>query len=143
MNPNQSQNQLTSQGSEIKDDIDIMMDKGECEQIYTYETEYPNYAISFRNKKDNKFQMAVGSYNTDSIQNHVDIIDLEFKKPNDGFKKIGGFNHQFPATKIMYMPDYGGYSKDIIATTAEYLRLWELDPITNVYNENVLRNVSL
>ena len=86
--------------------------------------------------------MAVGSYNTESIQNYVDIIDLEFKKPNDGFKKIGGFNHEFPATKIMYMPDYGGYSKDIIATTAEYLRLWELDPNTNSYTENTLRNVS-
>jgi hypothetical protein len=35
----------------------------------------------------------------------VDIVDLEFAKPNDGFKKINSFKHEFPPTKMMWIPD--------------------------------------
>ena len=70
--------------------------------------------------------MAVASYNNDSINNQVDIVDLEFQKPDDGFKKINSFKHEFPPTKMMWIPDIQGTKKDILATTAEYLRIWEL-----------------
>ncbi len=51
--------------------------------------------------------MAVASYNTDSMNNQVDIIDLGFDKQggHDGFKKINEFKHEFPPTKIMWIPD--------------------------------------
>lgn len=87
--------------------------------------------------------MAVGSYNTDSMNNQVDIIDLQFHKPNEGFRKIGEFKHEFPPTKIMWVPDYEGNRKDILATTAEYLRVWEKQIGTDVYKEHkILRNVN-
>ena len=37
------------------DDIDHLAEKGETEQIYTYESAFQNYSIAFRNRKDNKF----------------------------------------------------------------------------------------
>jgi WD repeat-containing protein 68 len=87
--------------------------------------------------------MAVSSYNTDSMNNQVDIIDLNFDKPNDGFKKINEFKHEFPPTKIMWIPDIDGQRKDIMATTAEYLRVWEVQEETNTFKEHkILRNVS-
>jgi len=46
-----------------------MMARGLTEEIYTYECDFQNYAIAFRPKKDNKFQMAVASYDTDSMNN--------------------------------------------------------------------------
>jgi len=88
--------------------------------------------------------MAVGSYNTDSMNNQVDIIDLRFEKPGDGFQKVNEFKHEFPPTKIMWIPDTEGTRKDIMATTAEYLRVWEYNDKTNQYKEHkILRNVSL
>jgi WD repeat-containing protein 68 len=75
----------------------------------------------------------------------VDIIDLGFdKQSHDGFKKINEFKHEFPPTKIMWIPDVDGTRKDILATTAEYLRIWEYQDDTNTYKEHkILRNVSL
>ena len=88
--------------------------------------------------------MAVASYNTDSMNNQVDIIDLGFdKNGHDGFKKINEFKHEFPPTKVMWIPDVEGTRKDILATTAEYLRIWEHQEETNTYKEHkILRNVS-
>ena len=118
---------------------------GMTEYTYTYECDFQNYSIAFRNRKDNKFQMAVASYNTDSMNNQVDIIDLNFKQihEQDGFKKINEFKHEFPPTKIMWIPDVEGSRKDILATTAEYLRVWEVQNDTNTFKEHkILRNVS-
>ena len=90
--------------------------------------------------------MAVASYNTDySMNNQVDIIDLNFQQihEQDGFKKINEFKHEYPPTKIMWIPDIEGNRKDILATTAEYLRVWEVQEETNTYKEHkILRNVS-
>ena len=120
-----------------------MSERGETDQIYTYESDFQNYSIAFRSRKDNKFMMAVGSYNTNSMNNVVDIIDLKFKKPNDGFTKVNQFQHEFPPTKIMWIPDTEGQFKDILATTAEYLRIWKLQEDTNQYKEHkILKNIN-
>jgi WD repeat-containing protein 68 len=87
--------------------------------------------------------MAVASFNTDSMNNQVDIIDLNFNN-HEGFKKINEFKHEFPPTKMMWIPDAEGTRRDILATTAEYLRIWEVQDESNAYKEHkILRNVSL
>lgn len=140
-----SQNQLLSQANteNFKDDIDTLVENGRSEQIYTYECDFQNYSIAFRTRKDNKFMMAVSSFNTDSMNNQVDIINLNFEKPHDGFKKVNEFKHEFPPTKIMWIPDVEGHRNDIMATTAEYLRVWEVQKDSNTFKEHkILRNVS-
>jgi len=43
----------------------------------------------------------------------------------------------------MWIPDVNGQKKDIMATTAEYLRVWEKKEETNTFKEHkILRNVS-
>ena len=87
--------------------------------------------------------MAVASYNTDTMNNKVDIISLNLRKPDDGFVKINEFKHDFPPTKMMWIPDIEGNSQDILATTAECLRIWEMNEETNSFIEHkVTRNVS-
>jgi len=77
------------------------------------------------------------------MNNQVDIVNLGLEKPNDGFKKINEFKHEFPPTKMMWIPDVEGNKRDILATTAEYLRIWEHVEETNSYKEHkILRNVS-
>jgi DDB1- and CUL4-associated factor 7 len=122
--------------NEIKDEIDLLAENCQTEQIYTYECDFQNYSIAFRNKKDNKFHLAVASYDTETMNNKVEILDLNLKKPNDGLSKINEFKHSFPPTKMMWIPDYEGNRKDILATTAEFLRIWEIQPETNSYKEH-------
>lgn len=87
--------------------------------------------------------MAVASYNTDTMNNKVDIVDLNLRKPEDGFSKISEFKHEFPPTKMMWIPDIEGSRKDILATTAECLRIWEVQDESGIYKEHkITRNVS-
>jgi len=77
------------------------------------------------------------------MNNQVDIVNLGLEKPNDGFKKINEFKHEFPPTKMMWIPDVEGNKRDILATTAEYLRIWEYVEETNSYKEHkILRNIN-
>lgn len=50
------------------------------------------------------------------------------------------FAHPFPATKIMFMPDKEANRPDLIATTADYLRLWHLTE-DGVVLQKLLNNV--
>ena len=87
--------------------------------------------------------MAVSSYNTDTMNNTVDIISLNLRKPDDGFCKINEFKHDFPPTKMMWIPDIEGNRQDILATTAECLRIWEMNEETNSFIEHkVTRNTN-
>ena len=83
------------------------------------------------------------------MNNKVEIVDLGLEKPNDGFRKVGEFSHEFPPTKMMWMPSNGEEnenSKDILATTAECLRIWERSEENNAggsFKEHkISRNVS-
>lgn len=120
----------------------MLAESCQTEQIYTYECDFQNYSIAFRNKKDNKFHLAVASYDTESMNNKIEILDLNLKKPEDGLFKINEFKHEFPPTKMMWIPDYEGNRKDILATTAEFLRIWEIQSETNTFREHrISRNV--
>jgi len=50
------------------------------------------------------------------------------------------FQHPYPATKIMFMPDKEGSHPDLLATTADYLRLWHLTE-DGVVLQKLLNNV--
>ena len=86
------------------DEIDRLTAAANTQQIYTYESDFQNNAIAFRNRRDNQFQFAVGSFETDSMDNKVEIVDLSLAHPNDGFRKVDEFTHQFPPTKIQWVP---------------------------------------
>ena len=36
------------------------------------------------------------------------------------------FDHPFPATKLMFIPDKEGNRPDLLATSADYLRVWQV-----------------
>lgn len=60
------------------------------------------------------------------------------------FTKVNGFDHPYPATKVMWAPS-NYYSKasstDLIATSGDYLRLWSVgDNDTPVSAKSVLNN---
>ena len=43
-----------------------------------------------------------------------------------GFVSRGRFDHPYPTTRIMWIPDKQARHPDMIATTGDYLRLWDV-----------------
>jgi len=60
------------------------------------------YALAFCNRKLNPFRLACGSFKED-VKNTVDIITLN--QEEGGFDKICSFEHDYPPTKIMWLPE--------------------------------------
>lgn len=51
------------------------------------------------------------------------------------------FQHPYPATKIMFIPDKEGNCPDLVATTGDYLRIWQLTEEGTTL-QKLLNNVS-
>jgi len=49
----------------------------------------------------------------------------------DNFNLIGEFSHPYPPTKIMFSPQRTDASRDKIATTGDYLRIWNVTGDSN------------
>jgi WD repeat-containing protein 68 len=120
-------------------------------EIYTYQCPWTAYTIAWNRKHNdaNNLLMAVGSYK-EEYSNQLSVIQL--CKGNGGsankgaadsaasqtpdfseayFKKLVDIEHPYPATKMMFAPPKyfsdGPQSKDLLATTGDYLRLWSID----------------
>lgn len=52
------------------------------------------------------------------------------------------FRHDYPPTKLMFIPDKECTRPDLLATTGEFLRIWRINE-DNVQLERLLNNVSL
>ena len=68
---------------------------------------------------------------------------VELDEETHQFVDCGGFEHPYPTTKIMWMPDSTGARRDLLATTGDYLRLWNVTDNKSVRLEALLNNVSL
>jgi len=105
--------------------------------IYTYKTDWPNYSISWSSRNDKRFRLAVGSF-LEEYSNKVQIIQLSEEK--NELCKIGEFDHPYPPTKIMWIPDKVGKHPDIMATACDYLRIWDVSHPDFIQSKSVLSN---
>ena len=94
-----------------------------------------------------QFRLAIGSY-VEQYSNSVSIIK---KAPTDNdlgqsLYKAGEFDHPYPCTRINWTPAVGIGSRDILATTGDYLRVWSVEDTgddkggVNVTKECLLNN---
>eukprot|EP00126_Sphaerothecum_destruens_P007633 Sdes_comp19925_c0_seq2m12361 len=92
-------------------------------EIYTYESPWPMYAMSWSTKPEARFRLALGSF-VEEYANKVEIVEL--KDDVGEFVNTHTFDHPYPTTKIMWIPDKNGSMPDLLATTGDYLRIWEV-----------------
>jgi WD repeat-containing protein 68 len=97
-------------------------------EIYTHEAPFTVYAMAWCRRPGEKFRMAIGSYK-EEYSNQVHIIQLNRdEQGNSSFSKLCEVEHPYPATKVMFAPEGRVHgSKDLLATTGDYLRLWNID----------------
>jgi WD repeat-containing protein 68 len=91
-------------------------------QIYSYDAPFPMlYASSWSVRPENPFRLAVGSF-VEDYENKIQIISLD--EDSGEFIEKSTFNHGYPATKIIWMPDPKGVFPDLLATSGDFLRVW-------------------
>mmetsp|Transcript_31229 Transcript_31229/g.47849 ORF Transcript_31229/g.47849 Transcript_31229/m.47849 type:complete len:385 (+) Transcript_31229:153-1307(+) len=120
-------------------------------EIYTYKAPWTAFSMawSHRIESNSQFRLAVGSF-VEQYSNAVQIIKkMPLSKaeeaamvqaqssgmtdtagiadPDSLLYKACEFDHPYPCTKILWSPDNGGRSsKDLLATTGDYLRVWSV-----------------
>jgi len=99
-------------------------EKPEKKEIYTYEAPWLVYGMNWSVREDKKFRLAIGSF-VEEYNNKVEIVELD--EESGQFECTGSFDHPYPTTKIVWMPDRPGSRPDLLATTGDYLRLWKVE----------------
>lgn len=94
-------------------------------EIYTYEAPWPIYGMNWSVRSDKKFRVAIGSF-IEEVRNKVEIVQLNDETGKFVADPKLSFNHPYPTTKIMFIPDKDGQKPDLMATTGDYLRIWQI-----------------
>lgn len=77
--------------------------------------------LTWSNQEDGSMRFAVSSYMQD-YKNCVDIVE----KVDDTLVRRASWEHCYPPSKIQFSPQKSGTSGDLMISTADYLRLWEV-----------------
>lgn len=96
------------------------------QEIYTYDAPWTCYGLAWSNNKSEPYRLAVGSF-VEEYSNKVQIVELEQR--TNRLVQIAEFDHPYPPTKIMWHPSKNS-SPGMIATTGDYLRIWNLSEST-------------
>lgn len=107
-------------------------------EIYKYEAPWPLYGMNWSIRPDKRFRLALGSF-VEEYNNKVQIVMLD--EDSGEFTSRSIFDHPYPTTKIMWIPDTKGIYPDLLATTGDYLRIWRSVSESETRMETLLNNV--
>ena len=71
-------------------------------EIYKYEAPWPLYGMNWSIRPDKRFRLALGSF-VEEYNNKVQIVMLD--EESGDFTMRSTFDHPYPTTKIMWIPD--------------------------------------
>ncbi|ERN13055.1 WD repeat-containing protein LWD1 [Amborella trichopoda] len=93
--------------------------------IFTYEAPWQIYGLNWSVRNDKKFRLGIGSFLED-YGNKVELVDLNEESGEFQSDPRLVFDHPYPATKIMFLPDKECVKPDLMATSGDYLRIWQI-----------------
>lgn len=95
-------------------------------EIYTYESDWNIYAMSWSNRRDIPFRFALGSYHEDRA-NTISVV--RFNQETEKFDKISEIEHKnfFPATKLIWKPTTLPQGPDLLASSSDYLHIHQVE----------------
>jgi len=117
-------------------------------EIYTYASKDMVYGLAWSIRRDKNFRLACGSFIED-YANRIEILSLDDERDETSQLQLAhpslSFPHPFPATKVMFLPDVGTSRPDLLATSSDYLRIYNLsdtrdDGTSGVELKTVLNN---
>mgnify|MGYP002715621066 CR=1 FL=1 len=108
-------------------------------EIYKYVAPWTVYSMNWSIRADTRFRIALGSF-IEEYSNKVQIVALD--EDSSDFIPKSTFEHPYPTTKIMWIPDAKGIYPDLLATSGDYLRIWKCTDTQETRLECLLNNVS-
>eukprot|EP01031_Cornospumella_fuschlensis_P028469 gene28469-34366_t len=112
-------------------------------EIFTHVCPWTPYSMAWRRNPRGRFQIAVGSFIEEYI-NQFQVLQLDRTANNNlgSFNTLCQFDHPYPATKVQFAPakHITPGAADLIATTGDYLRLWSLSEDNQVTMHKLLNN---
>lgn len=102
---------------------------GEKKQdVYTYTAKWPIYSLAWSMRRDKNPRLAIASLLEDQLINKVELLQFNPAAVNDHFSSHTHqvLDHPFPPTNIMFFPCENPATPDLIATSSDYLRIWEI-----------------
>jgi WD repeat-containing protein 68 len=85
-------------------------------QVITHTAPWLIYSLGFSAHPAYPYRLAIGSFK-EEVANEIHIVQLNMEGPNQMFEKKAGFIHNYPATKLIWIPDKEGSSPDLLATS--------------------------
>ncbi|UMM31586.1 hypothetical protein L5515_005718 [Caenorhabditis briggsae] len=106
-------------------------------EIYAYNADWTLFSHGWSAATDpsRKFRLAVSSF-IEEYSNKITIVQLDEELGE--LVPRSQFDHPYPATKIMWIPDQKGNFPDLLATSGDYLRLWRIGTDNNARIESLL-----
>eukprot|EP00057_Strongylocentrotus_purpuratus_P025104 XP_011679578.1 PREDICTED: DDB1- and CUL4-associated factor 7-like [Strongylocentrotus purpuratus] len=86
-------------------------------EIYKYEAPWTLYSMNWGVRPDKRFRLAVGSF-VEEYNNKVQIVALN--EETSEFEAKSTFDHPYPTTKIMWIPDNGVFPGSLLRTSGDY-----------------------
>lgn len=87
-----------------------------------YQAKSPLYSLAWSYRQDSPPRLAVGTF-IEEYNNTVQIVQHNA----ESLDFIASFDHPYPTTKVAWIPDPDSSHPDLIGTTGDFLRLWEID----------------
>ncbi|KAG8070855.1 hypothetical protein GUJ93_ZPchr0006g41206 [Zizania palustris] len=92
-------------------------------EIYTYEASWNIYGMNWSVRRDRKYRLAITSL-FERFTNHVEVVQLD--DSTGDIAPVLAFDHPYPPTKVMFVPDPHAVRPDLLATSADHLRIWRI-----------------
>lgn len=95
-------------------------------EIYTYEAPWHIYAMNWSVRRDKKYRLAIASL-LEQYPNRVEIVQLDDSKGEIRSDPSLSFEHPYPPTKTIFIPDKDCQRPDLLATSSDFLRVWHMN----------------
>ncbi|XP_072955817.1 protein TRANSPARENT TESTA GLABRA 1 [Typha angustifolia] len=110
---------------------------------FTFDSAHPIYAMAFSTSPSSSSspRLALGSF-LEEYANRVDIVSFDDESLSFRPEPSLSFDHPYPATKLMFHPrPLPNSSTSLLASSCDYLRLWQLNQGDPNSNTTELRSV--
>ncbi|ORX50209.1 WD40 repeat-like protein [Hesseltinella vesiculosa] len=100
--------------------------------VYQYDCPWPIYALDWCKSRDSAFRLALGSFiedNNNKLQviARTDLVHGQQQPQHPDFVAVAEAESHYPLTKVLWEPSQQNSRRaDLLATTGDILRLWEL-----------------
>ncbi|GKV08540.1 hypothetical protein SLEP1_g20155 [Rubroshorea leprosula] len=94
-------------------------------EIYTYEAPWHIYAMSWSVRRDKKYRLSIASL-LEHYPNRVEIVQLDDSNGEIRSDPNLAFEHPYPPTKTIFIPDKECQKPDLLATSSDFLRIWRI-----------------